>query len=77
MRKLIIQTIKYLLILSLLIYTAYQIKLFLTIDKCLDEGGAWDYPKGTCVQGDNISTQEIECLSKHLTWDTHTNLCKP
>ena len=70
----IINILKYLLIIFVLILIAYEIMIFLTIDACLDLGGAWDYPKGQCVQDNNLSLIEIECLSNKGTWDN--NLCK-
>jgi len=50
--------------------------IFLTIDACLDLGGVWDYPKSTCVEDNNISLIEIECLSHKGTWDNDSNLCR-
>ena len=72
----IINILKYLLIIFVLIYIAYKVMIFLTIDACLDLGGAWDYPKNTCVQDNNLSLVRIECLSYKGTWDNDRQLCK-
>jgi len=31
------------------VYLFYRIKMFDTIDSCLDKGGAWNYPEKRCI----------------------------
>ena len=54
----------------------YKIVTFFRIDSCLDNGGAWNYPKSMCVSDKNISKEEVECLSKHGNWNQENKICE-
>ena len=65
------------ILLSLLaFYLLYKITIFVKIDSCLDKGGAWDYPNKLCVTDNNISLNEIKCLSEHGNYNLNTAICE-
>ena len=70
-----LKIIKFLLLSFVLILITYKIIIYIKIDACLDYGGAWDYHKKICIKGENISLDEIQCLSKKGTWDAKNSIC--
>ncbi len=67
--------VKVLLSSFVIIYLMYKVFIFFKIDSCLDQGGAWDYPKNICISDDNISLNEIKCLSERGTWNSNMEIC--
>jgi hypothetical protein len=66
------------LFLIFILYLVYKIFLdrSINIDKCLDNGWAWDYPQNICVEGKNIPVEGIECLAHKMSWNIKTKKCE-
>ena len=54
-----------------------QIRIFLAIDGCLDDGGCWDYIRNRCEINDQgyCVRNEQDCINRKGLWQKDTKYC--
>ena len=54
-----------------------KVKIFMSIDTCLDDGGCWDYIRKRCEMYDQgyCEKNEQDCLSRNGTWQKDKKYC--
>ena len=67
--------IKLFLLIVIMSLLSFKLYIFFQIDHCLDKGGAWDYPKKICIFDDNLTIEEMKCISKKKHYNKRTKTC--
>ncbi len=51
------KSILLIIIIIVLIFLGVRVKRFISIDKCLDNGGRWDYKAQKCIKNEKVILQ--------------------